>query len=184
MKMLKLAALLGAAAMIGPAQASPLDFTYTDLTGVDNAPVATLTFTIDSNQAPDAYDPVNVFWPYTEYYIPSVRTDLSTNEADSETLFISFFSADGGGGFQDNTFGYHAYGPAVFTGPVDHPVFQLGTYYFTDWTEQYIVGSLTISGAQVEQPSVPEPASWALMVAGFGLAGGAMRRRSRRGAFG
>ncbi len=27
-------------------------------------------------------------------------------------------------------------------------------------------------------PGVPEPASWALMIAGFGLAGGAMRRRS------
>lgn len=28
--------------------------------------------------------------------------------------------------------------------------------------------------------AVPEPASWALMVGGFGLAGGALRRRSRR----
>jgi len=27
--------------------------------------------------------------------------------------------------------------------------------------------------------SVPEPASWALMIAGFGLAGGALRRRRR-----
>lgn len=28
--------------------------------------------------------------------------------------------------------------------------------------------------------AVPEPASWALMIGGFGIAGGAMRRRSAR----
>jgi len=28
------------------------------------------------------------------------------------------------------------------------------------------------------QPAVPEPASWAMMITGFGLVGGAMRRRS------
>lgn len=32
--------------------------------------------------------------------------------------------------------------------------------------------------------SVPEPASWALMIAGFGLAGGALRRRMTKVAFG
>ena len=36
-------------------------------------------------------------------------------------------------------------------------------------------GSLTIS-----QAAVPEPASWALMIAGFGLAGAAMRGRARK----
>lgn len=35
---------------------------------------------------------------------------------------------------------------------------------------------------QVDGPvgAVPEPASWAMMIAGFGLAGAAMRRRARR----
>ncbi|HEU4968186.1 PEPxxWA-CTERM sorting domain-containing protein, partial [Sphingomonas sp.] len=28
-------------------------------------------------------------------------------------------------------------------------------------------------------PSVPEPATWAMMIAGFGLIGGALRRRAR-----
>jgi PEP-CTERM motif len=31
------------------------------------------------------------------------------------------------------------------------------------------------------QPGVPEPASWALMIAGFGLVGGSMRRRAKAG---
>ncbi|BAK67657.1 hypothetical protein SLG_29820 [Sphingobium sp. SYK-6] len=34
-----------------------------------------------------------------------------------------------------------------------------------------------VSVTQVTSSAVPEPASWALMIAGFGLAGGAMRRR-------
>ena len=31
-------------------------------------------------------------------------------------------------------------------------------------------------------PSVPEPATWAMLIAGFGLTGAAMRRNSARGA--
>ena len=36
-----------------------------------------------------------------------------------------------------------------------------------------------IGGDQALSPSVPEPATWAMMVGGFGLVGGAMRRRQR-----
>ncbi len=46
-------------------------------------------------------------------------------------------------------------------------------------------GFLTVSGiledigdAPIDAPAVPEPASWALMIGGFGLAGAALRRRS------
>jgi len=41
------------------------------------------------------------------------------------------------------------------------------------------VNHLDISG-KLSMPAVPEPASWALMVGGFGLAGVAMRRRQRQ----
>ncbi|MDB5423700.1 MAG: hypothetical protein JWQ29_1116, partial [Phenylobacterium sp.] len=38
-------------------------------------------------------------------------------------------------------------------------------------------------GTAVDRDStVPEPASWALMILGFGMAGGMLRRRERRGA--
>jgi len=37
--------------------------------------------------------------------------------------------------------------------------------------------SATVTGA------VPEPATWAMMIAGFGLVGGAMRRRSTKVAY-
>jgi hypothetical protein len=44
-------------------------------------------------------------------------------------------------------------------------------------------GSSTLRSGQsisAPVPSVPEPASWALMIAGFGIAGGALRRRAAR----
>lgn len=39
-----------------------------------------------------------------------------------------------------------------------------------------------IAGAAIIAGTVPEPASWAMMIAGFGAIGGALRRRSRQAA--
>jgi hypothetical protein len=41
------------------------------------------------------------------------------------------------------------------------------------------VDNLTLARAAVMGPGVPEPATWAMMLAGFGLAGSAVRRRQR-----
>lgn len=46
----------------------------------------------------------------------------------------------------------------------------------TDFAIRYTEGPVSLSFAS----SVPEPASWALMIAGFGLVGGAFRRRAAR----
>lgn len=40
-----------------------------------------------------------------------------------------------------------------------------------------INGAVTMINNSVSVPSVPEPASWAMMLGGFGMIGGAMRRR-------
>lgn len=47
---------------------------------------------------------------------------------------------------------------------------------------QFFVDNLTF-GPAVTSGAVPEPATWAMMIAGFGLVGGAMRRRSIKVAF-
>ncbi len=52
-----------------------------------------------------------------------------------------------------------------------------GTYAERDWNSG-------LSEVQFAGAAVPEPASWALMIAGFGLAGGAIRRRAAKVAFG
>lgn len=40
------------------------------------------------------------------------------------------------------------------------------------------VNNLTLAGAATPTPGVPEPATWAMMIVGFGLVGAAMRRRA------
>ena len=42
----------------------------------------------------------------------------------------------------------------------------------------------SVEGLKVTRGAVPEPASWAMMLGGFGLIGGALRRKSVRVAFG
>ena len=56
-------------------------------------------------------------------------------------------------------------GPQVFSGTTLEPTFLSGTYGFAPGYR------LTISNA------VPEPATWAMMIVGFGLVGLSARRR-------
>lgn len=46
-------------------------------------------------------------------------------------------------------------------------------YYY----DSFKLGGLNVTTLDVPPPAVPEPATWAMMIAGFGLVGAAMRRR-------
>ncbi|MFD1610625.1 PEPxxWA-CTERM sorting domain-containing protein [Sphingomonas tabacisoli] len=41
-----------------------------------------------------------------------------------------------------------------------------------------ITGSVDLDNLTIDEPPVPEPATWTMMIAGFGMAGAALRRRS------
>ncbi len=77
-------------------------------------------------------------------------------------------------------FSYDASSAAAFTGiqlysgPEATPRFVAGTYVLTQYGTG-APGTLIISDV-----AVPEPMTWALMVGGFGLVGGAMRRTAAR----
>lgn len=59
--------------------------------------------------------------------------------------------------------------------------FTLSGRYTFSWSGTAPRASeLTSQIKLIQLPAVPEPASWTLMIAGFGLAGAALRRRDRR----
>ena len=76
-----------------------------------------------------------------------------------------------------------ALAPAVYSGGSmlyawpDDPYDFTGYGYSND--DGYSEGFALIGTQNDAPPSAPEPASWAMMVAGFGLAGFALRRRAR-----
>ncbi len=63
-------------------------------------------------------------------------------------------------------------GPDLFTVANMRPVFKPGTYQLTS----IVSGSSTLT---ISAAAVPEPASWAMLLAGFGMMGAAIRYRRR-----
>lgn len=67
--------------------------------------------------------------------------------------------------------------------------FDVADYRFTLWSRQRVnpavdgtnaeIADFLLDGASI-RASVPEPGAWALLIAGFGLVGGAIRRREKR----
>lgn len=66
-------------------------------------------------------------------------------------------------------------GPAIFTGPAASPIFSPGTFQLTN----FVFGGATLTVTETVA-AVPEPATWAMMITGFGFVGGAMRNRQRK----
>ncbi len=68
---------------------------------------------------------------------------------------------------------------ATFAGSFASLGMTQGTYTWT-WGSGATADSLTINIGRVTQPgAVPEPATWAMLILGFGILGGALRRRKR-----
>jgi hypothetical protein len=120
---------------------------------------------------------------------------------------IWFFAQALGGGIELDAAGdgddirLSTNGPTLFDwsaiGPVNGivPTFRTGRYTLTDWYDTDLPPpetihdyTLTIGLAAAAPPpppqSVPEPASWALLVCGFGALGGVMRARRMTVRFG
>jgi hypothetical protein len=146
-----------AVGIAGNAQATEYLFT---MTGLSNA-----SWQLDSNPIPILFGPSNfsIFSVPVSYGGAPVLTSLQFNTATS-----------GGGVFGTGPFTSTG-GPQLFSGPTSAPTFLQGTFDLSGGP-RYPQFTLTIS-ALTTSGAVPEPASWAMMIAGFGLVGGAMRRR-------
>jgi hypothetical protein len=109
----------------------------------------------------------------------------------SEDPLAGYFSmmddAPGGGDlwvqgykFRIGEFGYDLYEGLGFSGEFDHNTLQLfADGVLTSGAERAVTDlhALTESAISVHT-AVPEPSTWAMMIAGFALVGGAVRRRA------
>lgn len=158
------AALLAAA----PAQAVLLDFRITG--------DANIFFQLDSNPVPDFTidDILPVFNFYGGLY-------YNGREYFGTVFFLPVGPREGGFSVGDNISFYHeATGAQLFSGPASAPVFQTGSWSFTDsfyGGPDSVDYTMTITKAAA---AIPEPASWALMLAGFSVVGAGLRSRRRK----
>jgi hypothetical protein len=165
---LKAGALLTAAAaalvIAAPASAELLKFTL-------NGDAVAVWF-IDSNPTPSAVGPAS----FVLQDVPGNYSGFPNNGPTNYVADIEFYDSSYDGGFYiknfyDNIDLLTTSGPQLFGGTLATPTFSRGTYALTDFDDPSKSYSLTISSG------VPEPATWGLMILGFGAVGGAMRRR-------
>lgn len=164
-------ALAGAAAasfMALPVDATPINF---NITGAYAA-----SWTLDSSPEPDFTDGGYRFNIY------DVKGDFSG--ASTPLVDLIFYSQrfEGGMAIEDFYAGGNALlvtrGPQIYGGTEDAPTFKVGTFQLTDF---YNSNSYTLAISETPTSTVPEPATWAMMVLGFSMAGTAFRRRLRAG---
>jgi hypothetical protein len=176
--MKKLAILASGAAMLAlaaPADAALLQFTIsgTDtLSGVNPPPTVFASFQLDSSPV---IDPINVA-PGIAFAIADVAGTFQYGATTRTTPQpINFFNASQRGGLVVGTDFFLAFdGPQLYTGTEAAPTFRIGSF-----TLATLSGGSPIALTIAEVPAIPEPASWALMLAGFAMVGGAIRYRRR-----
>lgn len=179
------AALMAAAATLfaaaSPAAAAIVyRFDFYDLTQfVPLGPVPDFSLTIER---PD-YLSVSGLNPLPSPLATPLGYDVTTFGTNIYRLFL--FAETGGSlsddvaNYSETTFGFEPFGaPGSATGYITAPGVYQGILYGN------VVGSGVFGKATltVTDTGVPEPSAWALMIAGFGLAGAALRgAASRRG---
>lgn len=154
-----------ALAASAPANAAQLLFDF-------SGPSGTAVFQLDQNPTPDY---VNTVLPGSDQFgfnnvagvfdgTPGTASTINFGEGILASLNIV---ADRLGFTQFSS-------PTLFTGSASDPTFLTGSFNLNN--PFFGNGTLTISSIVA---GVPEPATWAMMIIGFGLTGAAMRFRRR-----
>lgn len=175
------------------ARAADYDFTFTDPLGGISAQ-GRLT-TSDSLNALGGHDIVGItgttpygaitglitapFSPAYAYYFADGHVS-PTPDFNFEWAFDNTLFPDGGVNvddygfmFQTATVVYNIYNNYGVAGQDSLGISSLGIWNGTSWA-----GTFSITPVQASSPT-PEPLSWTMMVIGFGLTGGQLRRRKR-----
>lgn len=177
------------AALVAPAVAPAAILRY-EIRYVDTAPSGySFTFDLDTSRAPSVSTSTTLRYAPTTitYSLPgsaTVYTDTVSN------LGPSFFTPiDQGGisilrlpqGTDRQPRFFQEPGNALFTGPTTAPVWKTGTYQLSMQPKNVSsdVQTFDYRVTITELGAVPEPATWGMMIIGFGAMGSAMRIRRR-----
>lgn len=143
--------------------ASAAEFLF-DFQGVD--PAKNASFTLDSDADPSSTGNGRITFK---------KVDV-TNPKKTSKKTINFFTSAYGGGFNFNkASAFDAYGPQVFSGTIADPTFHTGVYTMSKSFNGTVLGTLTVSAMS----AVPEPATWAMILLGFAVTGGMMRKSKK-----
>jgi hypothetical protein len=143
-----------------PADATVWSF---DITGNGNA-----SFVIDSSKT-NPWSVNNTGITYAN--VAGIYNGTSTSR------YVQFFNDTGYGGFNIGFIG-QGKGTMFYTGSNANPVFTVGTFTLLPFAFG-TSGGYTVTIKEVIAAAVPEPATWAMMLVGFGMIGGAARYRRR-----
>jgi hypothetical protein len=104
----------------------------------------------------------------------------SVNEASLIDALLSLANGTGTSDDYAKLFGFAEGGTTLLFSPNGDPAFQFGDDFTAiAFSDGQIIGSGS-SFSTLEVSAAPEPAAWAMMIVGFGVAGTALRRRGRR----
>ncbi len=163
-----------------PASADPYKFTLT-------GPFAAV-WTIDSSPMPDEVGTAGD--SFVVHDVSGNYSQIPGNENASVKYLadIQFYTDEVSGGFQiynyynDDTSLLTTDGYQLFTGTVFAPTFKIGSFALVDDNDEETSFNLTIEHA-ITVAAVPEPSTWAMMIGGLGIAGGALRLRKKKVTF-
>jgi hypothetical protein len=71
-------------------------------------------------------------------------------------------------------------GADLFAGPAETPIFAPGIFELTSIVSGDSTLTISLAPGEAQTNAVPEPASWAMLLTGFGLTACSLRRRSAR----
>lgn len=176
-------ALAGAVTLLAlavPAQAATYYFTFS---GDFDA-----SFELDSNPSAALYGSDFTYSTSMYGYFRLRNFTVTSNGVTSTNGDILFYPASAAGGVRvalGSTLLFSLLAIDLFTGPTSNPTIKLGEFNFTTQklpfsTKPQPTNTKLVISATRPVSAVPEPAGWAMLIAGFTLIGAAARGRRVR----
>jgi hypothetical protein len=166
------------------ATGDPAELTGLNLSGLAAHTTVTATFVLGFLESWDSYDGGCCSPDYLDILIDGVVVQTLTynnalgtvKDTDGNPVLFEYVQANSNGYYSDTLVGYSL--TFAHTGSTLDFQFQArGGGWQGGGDEGYGIDNSVFTYDGVRTPGVPEPATWATMIGGFGLAGATLRRR-------